>query len=585
MLFLVFRALNLGLLSQDQVDSCDPALMFTIPRLAIVSGLLIFPDGPLCLDRGDLSDMFHPFRSLLLKIRELLWTLNRGELGALERALCSVDDTFIDPSPTELAEDSSTSTNNKHSHHNQHNGLLALPPPSSGQPNNSTATRNQHNSSSHHHHHHNNSQLNHHAHHHHIHRHHHHHTHHHLVHSSSTGGTGEDQEAGEETDNEGARPSDPLPIASHAIQDYLDQFYKDFPQCKDFISDLCHSTNNNSSATTTPTTMTMMTTSLDQEDATLAIDNVDIKASSHHNLPMTDNMNHDDREPEIGSMSDSSTHSLQYSSLESESPDDDPEEPKETMEVESDRKQQIEPQSSSPGGSSPSSSSAFKSIPDDEEYAITKDDLETEENKFPQKDEVVHFDETDMKNCDGGVAFPPRPTSLDITGSPEARKSFHYEGEDIPTPLVEIKKQQRVEDEDDGLLEESKPASHSSSSSRDSGLSSMAEKQHLEEAPSSSPTSSSVSRKGVNGIQFEIQSDVRDESRPGQVDQEVPPPQNSSRGGGGGGPCQLMTVVMNANRIRTGPTPTSVMMNQPQDLSLCSGSCCNSECSGSASLG
>ena len=32
----MFRALRLGLLSQDQLDAYDPALMFTIPRLAIV---------------------------------------------------------------------------------------------------------------------------------------------------------------------------------------------------------------------------------------------------------------------------------------------------------------------------------------------------------------------------------------------------------------------------------------------------------------------------------------------------------------------------------------------------------------------
>lgn len=63
MLFIYFRALEMGLLSQDQVDQCDPALMFTIPRLAIVAGLLIFPHGPLSLFSPDLmSDMFRPFR-------------------------------------------------------------------------------------------------------------------------------------------------------------------------------------------------------------------------------------------------------------------------------------------------------------------------------------------------------------------------------------------------------------------------------------------------------------------------------------------------------------------------------------------
>ena len=53
------------------VDDYDPALMFAIPRLAIVSGLLIFPDGPICLDGvpADMSEMFRPFRvSIFLQI-------------------------------------------------------------------------------------------------------------------------------------------------------------------------------------------------------------------------------------------------------------------------------------------------------------------------------------------------------------------------------------------------------------------------------------------------------------------------------------------------------------------------------------
>ncbi|RZB40517.1 hypothetical protein BDFB_010438 [Asbolus verrucosus] len=84
------RALKMKLLTQEMVDDCDPALMFTIPRLAIVSGLLIFPSGPLCIDRPveEMSSMFRPFRTLLHKIRELLWTLNKRELYMLEKLLC-----------------------------------------------------------------------------------------------------------------------------------------------------------------------------------------------------------------------------------------------------------------------------------------------------------------------------------------------------------------------------------------------------------------------------------------------------------------------------------------------------------------
>lgn len=84
------RALKMKLLTQEMVDDCDPALMFTIPRLAIVSGLLIFPSGPLCIDKpmDDMSSMFRPFKTLLHKIRELLWSLNKRELYMLEKLLC-----------------------------------------------------------------------------------------------------------------------------------------------------------------------------------------------------------------------------------------------------------------------------------------------------------------------------------------------------------------------------------------------------------------------------------------------------------------------------------------------------------------
>jgi len=37
----IYRALKIKLLSQDQIDDCDPALMFTIPRLAIVWYVLL----------------------------------------------------------------------------------------------------------------------------------------------------------------------------------------------------------------------------------------------------------------------------------------------------------------------------------------------------------------------------------------------------------------------------------------------------------------------------------------------------------------------------------------------------------------
>ncbi|XP_069798309.1 lateral signaling target protein 2 homolog isoform X2 [Narcine bancroftii] len=94
----VERALKLGYLTQDLIDDYEPALMFTIPRLAIVCGLLVFPEGPLNLERKpeDMSDLFRPFRTLLQKIRDLLQTLTEDELHTLEKNLCiSQDGEFI----------------------------------------------------------------------------------------------------------------------------------------------------------------------------------------------------------------------------------------------------------------------------------------------------------------------------------------------------------------------------------------------------------------------------------------------------------------------------------------------------------
>ncbi|XP_022098309.1 lateral signaling target protein 2 homolog isoform X2 [Acanthaster planci] len=90
------RALKLGYITQERVDDYDPALMFTIPRLVIVSGLLIFPDGPLNMERDsrNISELFRPFQGLLLKIKELLETLHEEELHLLEKALCSTKDSW-----------------------------------------------------------------------------------------------------------------------------------------------------------------------------------------------------------------------------------------------------------------------------------------------------------------------------------------------------------------------------------------------------------------------------------------------------------------------------------------------------------
>ncbi|KAK2149448.1 hypothetical protein LSH36_452g01014 [Paralvinella palmiformis] len=119
----VQRALKLGLLTQDMMDDYDPALMFTIPRLAIVCGLFVYPEGPINPDMEPINmcEMFRPFHMLLYKIRidenstfypdaklltvmthvvifagELLWTLSDVELSLLEKALSHCEeDSFM----------------------------------------------------------------------------------------------------------------------------------------------------------------------------------------------------------------------------------------------------------------------------------------------------------------------------------------------------------------------------------------------------------------------------------------------------------------------------------------------------------
>ncbi|GFO05208.1 lateral signaling target protein 2 homolog [Plakobranchus ocellatus] len=60
----------------------------------VQSGVLIFKDGPLNPDNDpwNISEMFRPFQTLLLKIRELLSILTEAELMTLERALCSQEE-------------------------------------------------------------------------------------------------------------------------------------------------------------------------------------------------------------------------------------------------------------------------------------------------------------------------------------------------------------------------------------------------------------------------------------------------------------------------------------------------------------
>lgn len=121
------RALKIGLIEQEQVDEFDPPLMFSIPRIAIICGLIVYPDGPLNMDvvADELSEMFRPFRAILIKIRDLLKTLSSNELYSLEKLLCTNEDknlsftklTTNDETPTKMEGICINNNNNKNSNY------------------------------------------------------------------------------------------------------------------------------------------------------------------------------------------------------------------------------------------------------------------------------------------------------------------------------------------------------------------------------------------------------------------------------------------------------------------------------------
>ncbi|XP_063765665.1 lateral signaling target protein 2 homolog isoform X2 [Eleginops maclovinus] len=113
----VDRALKLGYLTQDMIDDYEPALMFTIPRLAIVCGLVVYSEGPLNLERKseDMSELFRPFRTLLKKIRDLLQTLSDEELVTLEKNLCISQDGEMSVNPEPATDSSPAPVQENHS--------------------------------------------------------------------------------------------------------------------------------------------------------------------------------------------------------------------------------------------------------------------------------------------------------------------------------------------------------------------------------------------------------------------------------------------------------------------------------------
>lgn len=58
----VFSALKRGLISQDDIDDCQPKAMIAIPRLAIITGLIYGDGSAICKRTKDqLSSLFKPF--------------------------------------------------------------------------------------------------------------------------------------------------------------------------------------------------------------------------------------------------------------------------------------------------------------------------------------------------------------------------------------------------------------------------------------------------------------------------------------------------------------------------------------------
>uniref|UniRef100_A0AC35U6C9 FYVE-type domain-containing protein n=1 Tax=Rhabditophanes sp. KR3021 TaxID=114890 RepID=A0AC35U6C9_9BILA len=85
------KAIHKNYITEEQIDFCDPSVMFAIPRLAIVWGLLYYNDGALNVDKDpqDLSEMFRSYHHLLLTMRSLLRDLSSIELRMLEERLVS----------------------------------------------------------------------------------------------------------------------------------------------------------------------------------------------------------------------------------------------------------------------------------------------------------------------------------------------------------------------------------------------------------------------------------------------------------------------------------------------------------------
>lgn len=83
----IIRAVNLKLVTNDQISNFDPVVMFAIPRLAIVAGLIHMPD---CVNLTDAEGGFRWFRQKSFQmnyIKQELMLLNDADVVHLETML------------------------------------------------------------------------------------------------------------------------------------------------------------------------------------------------------------------------------------------------------------------------------------------------------------------------------------------------------------------------------------------------------------------------------------------------------------------------------------------------------------------
>uniref|UniRef100_A0A7E4UZI4 FYVE-type domain-containing protein n=1 Tax=Panagrellus redivivus TaxID=6233 RepID=A0A7E4UZI4_PANRE len=99
------RAQKVGYITQEQIEYADPVMMIGLPRLAVLWGLLYFPDS-LKLEKNaeEMSVLFRHFQNSLIQCRNVLKVLKPFALKELEKRLLSGSgcDDFVCGSPAKV---------------------------------------------------------------------------------------------------------------------------------------------------------------------------------------------------------------------------------------------------------------------------------------------------------------------------------------------------------------------------------------------------------------------------------------------------------------------------------------------------